>query len=314
MNFDGRTIEFDKAVVARDDDGWLQTNSLAVTLSQEIRFGQASAAATTVDVQNIACHGAVRLHYRTRANEELASLNDMVAGDLSIDRASGRIHAAGPGWISSVRRNRGELRVGRLTAASPKASADAETRPLEYLRVDYDREADGNLHQQTLTFFGGVRAVYGPVDAWNAHLPVDDPDGVGPDNVRLTSDTLSVTQVKPMPVKPAEGSAGRPTLELDAQGNALVEGETFFARAARMSYIQAKDLMILEGTGTTAARLWRQTRVGAPSSEVAARKILFWQRTERVRVDEPMRLNLNEMSDSTSDPEAVSTPVQRIPR
>ncbi len=42
-----------------------------------------------------------------------------------------------------------------------------------------------------------------------------------------------------------------------------------------MTYAQAKDLIVLEGTGRIDAQLWRQVQVGSPTSHASARRILF---------------------------------------
>jgi lipopolysaccharide export system protein LptA len=97
--------------------------------------------------------------------------------------------------------------------------------------------------------------------------------------VLLNTDRLKVVE---MPTQ----RNGRNTMELEAIGNTLVEGQTFTARADRMAYTQAKELLVLEGTAKTDAQLWRQAHVGAPASHAAARKIMYWKDTNRVEVND----------------------------
>jgi hypothetical protein len=66
----------------------------------------------------------------------------------------------------------------------------------------------------------------------------------------------------------------------------VVEGKTFTARGHRVTYSEAKDLLVLEGDGRTDAQLFQQARPGASTSQTAARKIMFWPKTRRVQIDD----------------------------
>jgi len=93
----------------------------------------------------------------------------------------------------------------------------------------------------------------------------------------------------------------RSSMELDAAGNTVLEGKSekgdkFVARALRMTYDQAKDLLVLEGDGRTDAELFRQQQVGGPMSKATARKIHFWPSTNRLRVDGAHSLELSQFS------------------
>ena len=94
----------------------------------------------------------------------------------------------------------------------------------------------------------------------------------------LTRDTLAVSQA------PAAANDGDHPIELVAQGSATAEGRQFTARAQRMTYAQAKDLIVLEGTGRIDAQLWRQVQVASPTSHASARRILFWPTRNEVQV------------------------------
>jgi hypothetical protein len=62
-----------------------------------------------------------------------------------------------------------------------------------------------------------------------------------------------------------------------------------------MTYCQAKDLMILEGDGRTDAELYRWEHLGSTPTYFAMRKIFFWPRSNRFKVDGARSLNLNQM-------------------
>jgi len=78
---------------------------------------------------------------------------------------------------------------------------------------------------------------------------------------------------------------GEPALELEATGNTVVEGRTFMARGARVSYAQSKDLLILEGDGRNDAELFRQLTLGGPTNRTAAKKIHYWPKSKRLNMD-----------------------------
>jgi TolA-binding protein len=71
------------------------------------------------------------------------------------------------------------------------------------------------------------------------------------------------------------------------------ENGTFLARAARITYNQAKEWLILEGNGYAPAELSFQEYVGAAPTTQAASKIFFWPETKRVEIDggRPMQID-----------------------
>ena len=57
------------------------------------------------------------------------------------------------------------------------------------------------------------------------------------------------------------------------------------ARGQRITYADTKDLLVLEGDGRADVELFRQARIGDPVDRVAARKIFYWPKTNRLKVD-----------------------------
>ena len=95
----------------------------------------------------------------------------------------------------------------------------------------------------------------------------------------VTCQRLSVLQMT------QPGSKER-SVELEATGNAFVEGRTFTARGSRIAYDQAKDQLILEGSGRALAELARQQVVGGPVSTMSAGRILYWRKTNSAQMDD----------------------------
>ena len=123
-----------------------------------------------------------------------------------------------------------------------------------------------------IVFHDRVRSVYGPVMSWEDQLNPDDVDDLGDGGALMTCDLLKVRQTNDKP--PAGAAPDHHPIELEAIGNASVEGEQYRATAARMTYTEAKDLLTLEGDGRRDAWLYRQERPGDPRADTTA-KIIY---------------------------------------
>lgn len=302
MAFDGRTARFEESVVAAAQHQQLETQTLEVAFRQPIRFADARPQ-TKPEPEKILCRGGVAMKSHSFDERGQSSLERVRVKDMAINLVSGAVQASGPGWMSSVRRgapaNMLELRPGnplagalgpesvagntmvgrsaqRPTSADPAQTADADK--LTYLNVRFQDSILGNLHSRQMAFRNRVQAVYGPVVSWEEMLDVDRPDRLGPEAVLLTCDQLAVAET-PVPVGKRRG------MELEAVGSTVVEGRSFTARGARMTYDEAKGLLVLEGDGRSDAELFRQQQIGGPRAQTSARKIYYWHRLDQLRVD-----------------------------
>ena len=305
MHFDGRTIRFLDSVVAHTDEFILRTQDLAVILTRDIRFDDAQKDRTTggsplagADVEQIVSTGGVVIDHRGTDHRGQPTREHIEARDLSIHLVSGAIRAEGPGLIESVRFGNGNpLARLRTTGVDQNANGQPPETGLKYLRVDFQQQADGNLHDREITFRGTVQATYGPINDWDQRLDIDSPSGLGPDGMLLTSETLTVIQA------PAANQSTRP-LELIAQGNATaegtVEGREFTARAPRMTYAEAKDLIVMEGTLHVDAQLWLETPLGNPGPDASALRILFWPTRNKIQVEDSHHFDLSGLGTPSS--------------
>ena len=131
-----------------------------------------------------------------------------------------------------------------------------------------------------------------------------DPNRPGPQAVVLHSDHLAVNDMSPV-----SGSSGG-NVELTAQDNVIAEGKKveltahdvksiaqdnattegknptgthFTVRCARLTYAQAKDMLILEGDGRSDAELYRQEgSEGSLVSRIAAQQFEYFPKTNQV--------------------------------
>ena len=118
---------------------------------------------------------------------------------------------------------------------------------------------------------------YATVDNWDAMLTTNDPEQLEPGGVVGHCDRLTVVQT-PRPV------GDRQMVDLEALGNARIEGTVFTATGNRITYDEAKDWLILQGDGRSKAELFRQLQPGAPTDKQAAQEIHYWPKTKRLKV------------------------------
>lgn len=276
MQFDGRTATFERSVVARGQQQTLHAEWLAVSLDRRIDFAQPTTAKHARPVvEAVECRGELTLENRSFDERGLVSIDVLQSRDATINRASGAIQAGGPGWVRSVRRGK-PARPGR--GARPVEASDEDG--LSFLLVTFERGIEGDLNRREITFADGVRAVYGPVADWEDRLPLDDPDALGEEGLLLSADQLTVRQ------SPTAASArARAPLEVETLGNTVAEGDAFTARAHRMTYSEGKDQLVLQGTSTLDAELFRQQKAGGPVSRLLAREIRFWPGANKVEFD-----------------------------
>ena len=282
MDFNGSTVRLQGEVSATTDAQRALADAMQVTLSQPVDFAKPQKR-EQLDVREVQLQGNVRLDNRTVTEGQLTSVDHLEVHSLTVDRHTGNILADGPGWFTTVRRGgtsfAGPLAAARAEpAADPPASGPDEDR-LDYLRVDFIRGITGNLHQREIRFEQQVRTVFGPVGNWQETIDVDSPQRLGQNDVLLNCDTLRLAQI-------GEPRDGRQPVEVTASGNTVVESQQFWARSHRITYVQAKDLLVLEGDGRSDAQLWRQEQVGGERTRAAARKILYWRGTNQIEMDD----------------------------
>jgi hypothetical protein len=176
----------------------------------------------------------------------------------------------------------------------------SEKSQLNYLNVQFDGPLSGNINLHEIVFHDRVRSVYGPIMSWEDQLNPDDTDDLGDGGALMTCDLLKVRQTND---KPPSGAADRHPIELEAIGNASVEGEQYRATGYRMTYTESKDLLILEGDGRSDAWLYRQEHPGDPRADTNAKTIYVYfghaadgsRSIRQVSVKNPSFVELNQL-------------------
>ena len=316
MDFDGQTARFVDRVTTTSGATALHAGSLDVVFTQPMDFSAEGMQRGTprADVARIGCGSGVKIESQSAAADGSRSLEKLFVRDLVLDRATGDVSGTGPGRLTSTRFGQGPaLAMPAVTAPGQPAPAAPPPRPdeLTYLGVDFQKGLRGNMNRRQMEFHQRVEAIWGPVAGWGDTLDPHAPGGLAPRAVAITSDVLGVAQAPPAP------GQRRSSIELMAGGNVLVEGESFTARSARLSWSEAKDLLVFEGDGRSDAQLFRQVKVGAPMSSASAGKILYWRALNRVDVDDARFLDLDQLGGGGTAPRLPgfgSAPAQPVSR
>ena len=295
MDFDGLTARFVDRVVTSSGATALRAGSLDVVFTKQVDFSSNASDRTArdTDVARVACGNGVRIESESVSADGAKSVEKLFLRDLLVDRATGEVTGSGPGRLASTRF--GSPPGLSLQAPGPGVAAGQQAAPaqrpdeLTYLGVDFQRGIRGNITRRVMEFHQRVEAIWGPVGGWADSLDSHAAGGLPPRAVAITSDVLSVGQAPPMP------GMRRSSLELMAAGNVMVEGEAFTARSHRLSWSEGKDLLVFEGDGRSDAQLFRQERIGAPTSSASAGKILYWRGLNQVEVNDARYLDFDQL-------------------
>ncbi|MBC7819193.1 MAG: hypothetical protein IAG10_20065 [Planctomycetaceae bacterium] len=277
MLFDGQTATFLNGVKAALSDSRLQCEEMEVVLTERISFQEDSGPPPQAEVRRVICKDGVEIDHTMYVDKELSEIRRGHFATLTLDQQSGRMDAVGPGEISLWRPGR-----GKRAALAPRAVAQAN-RPLEsevsnweFTRITFFGKTIGNLRDRQTKFQDRVHIIYGPVAN-----PLDtiDPDHLPKDGGVMECDSLQILQRK-------EANSQKPFVELEAKGNAKLEGRTFNARADEITFDESKELYTLRATGNRQVTIWRQTTPVGEPNELSAKSLWFIPSLNRIRSDQ----------------------------
>lgn len=288
MRFDGQEATFDGNVNARGVQmmkaGELVRfnatgDTLAVKLTRYVDFRKPDDT-DELGLRELAFRGQCVFDSETLDPRGMRKTSEkMVLNDLVIDQIRGTLQGDGPGWLTSVHQGQEIFKEGQFASAP---------RGLHFLRVDFQQEVVGNLTGKQIEFLGNVRTVYGPVGGWNQVIDVTDPSRFGPKDVVVTSQRLALADM-------GQSRDRFDSIELEATGNAFVRGQTFNASGQRISYVKAKDQLVLEGDGRNNATLAYQRTPNSAPAPLKARKILFWPQTKQIEISDLHSFDLQDV-------------------
>lgn len=296
LEFDGQTAKFDREVQVRAAQRlatgeWLELvligGELDVRLTGRVLFAEGPRDPAPPSVDSLRFDGGVYLDGRTRQGDLVTSHERMQLRNLTLHQATGKLVGEGPGWLSGARLDDGSLAAAPGAPGAPPRDVPPGAPRILFLHVAFMQGIEGHLADRQIEFIDRVRAIFSPVPNWETELDPQRPDEWPVDAVELRCDRLSVAQ---------QGGASPDTsaAELNALGNAKVESRKFGAQAARISYSQAKDLLVLAGDGRSGAEFWKKPRTQA-KPDASANTIMYSLRDSRVSVTGVKYVDLNSL-------------------
>jgi hypothetical protein len=291
LSFDGRTITVEREVQVDGPDDHLRCDVVAATLTSHVNFRE-RVDQNSIDLLEVTCRGRVKIDHRSRDEVGVTSHERMELERLTVNQQTGDISGDGPGVIRSS--HYASQMSALATPGAPPAAAASNTK-LHFLRVDFQQGLKGNLYLREITFLARVRAIYGPIDAWEQELDANRPDLLPPDTLMLTSNKLRVNEDPVMAnhrTRDLAQATGLPLgpIQLTAEKNVQINGQSpakgmFYASADRASYTQIKEQFILEGTNRIPATLAHQDPRTGQRIDNSAGKIIFNRLTGEAQWD-----------------------------
>ena len=221
----------------------------------------------------------------------LTQKQNIIVPNVTFNVQAGGIFAKGPGTIATHR-----LGSGRLDGTNPLANlgsrdsrtTDKKKQSLSFIQVNFDGEMNINPDQKEMTVVGNVRTIYAPIGSWKQTF---DPDNrkkkAPPGSVNLRCDQLQLAQW-------ASRSDNKSFNEMLATGNTHLYSDEFEATANRVSYSQASDVLVVEGTPRTDANLWfKQTPNDKNPTHLIAEKISYRISDQRTQIQSVKNMNIN---------------------
>ncbi len=276
MDFDGEVAQFYEKVRSQLGESELRCEQMDVTLASRISFSDDTRESQQAEVKLVVCREGVEMKSHEYLNTRLLSSRTAKAFEITINRQNGRVTAQGPGTLQDWRRGNGK-RAGVEPSAGVRANGSlaAETVEWEYTRIDFSGHMDGNTDDRIATFYDRVRVVYGPVARSTETI---DEESLPKDGGWIHCNRLQITQHPEAKSQPAY-------IEMEATGNAELEGRTFHAMAHVVTYDESKGLYVLTGDGTRAAKIWQQKTPGSEPRPFAGHRMHFIPARDELKVD-----------------------------
>lgn len=220
----------------------------------------------------------------------LIQKQNIVVPNVTFNVQAGGIFAKGPGTIATHRV--GTPGSDKSNPLAKLASTDREKtekkQSLSFIQVNFDGELNIDPDQKEMTVVGNVRTIYAPIGSWEkAFNPDSQRKDAPPGSVNLRCDRLQLAQW-------ASRSDKKSFTEMLATGNTHLYSDAFEATANRVSYSQASDVLVVEGTPRTDANLWfKQTPNDRNPTHLIAEKISYRISDQRTQIQSVKNMNIN---------------------
>jgi hypothetical protein len=281
--FDGRVARFAGDVKVRTAMQTVSAPVLEAKLSQRLDF-QLLGGQPQPELESIFFDGGqFGVDIKSRTVDEYGeqvSREQMRVRNLLIDRLAGKLHAAGPGWVSTVRRG-GATLPGSPGTQQPlvlpqQVAAQSGTRQMTSIHVAFEREIVGDLARREIEFRQQVQTTYSPTNDFGNAFAADPlaqmPEGV----VLMESDSLKITEIVLESTR---------WFEMLASGHTKVRGLKVDVDAPIIGYSSATEILSLRGDGRAKAKIWTSPAPGQPATSSTLERLSYNIRTGDMQTD-----------------------------
>jgi hypothetical protein len=223
--------------------------------------------------------------------DELGILNrqqSISADRVTINPISKNILANGPGWVSTH-----DLQKPKTATASASknplarfsdSNSNGESLPISFVRINFagDLKINGSTNQMNID--DRVRTLYMATDDWGLNVDPDRiPAAMRKSAVLLTSQKMTLARWQPR-------ESSEEQHELTARGNVRIMGDSIDLNSDRVSYNQINDMLVVNGTTRTPAKIRYRQVPGRSNSatgwqEFSAEKFKYQIATQSISVD-----------------------------
>ncbi len=192
------------------------------------------------------------------------SLERIVVPSLTYHLPQSQIVGAGPGWIRSW--HLASTQLGQMATSSSNRVLPKQE--IQGAHLSFRESMVAQMATSEVRFNGKVELAAGPLQSWEDMIDLNTMQRLKTDEMLLNCDMLKAYDTSGLGSRNSSfASQNTATWEFEALGNVRFAGKAiegdYSGHGYRVTYTQAKDLLVLEGDGRTAAHIRREV---APNS------------------------------------------------
>jgi hypothetical protein len=280
MLFNGRDADFQGGVTATQDNARLLCNSMQVTLDRTVSLRQGQKTEQGAKVEKLVCDRKVNVQdTELDKNGKLLKFQELRCREMAVDNPQGRVNASGPGIVFLLQPGPVDPAAGGTaeTPPQPQAKNAPPKEEMKLTRVEFEGRmlTDSSTGRRIARFWDNVEVVNLPAERVDVAV---DKDRLPLRGMYLRCEKLTVF-TSPQP-------DGKNSQNLIAETKVFVDSPDFTARAAKVSFEEAKDLIILEANATAKAVLYRKKGPGVPTPEIKGKKIYYWRQSKQYKIED----------------------------
>ncbi len=215
----------------------------------------------------------------------LVSMQRLLVPTAAVNAESGDITATGPGtaitWQLAGSDQNGRMtgfaNRGQRGQRNQQTGASSAKKELTCAHVNFDGQLKANSNDHLLQITGNTRTAWSTVESVNQNIDPDRPDLLPMGAAVVRSEQLNFSRWQPR-------GAEKPENLIEAKGNTTVISQLFEVVANRLVYSDLTDMMTIEGSSQSPAKLSYRKNENASFQESNAAKINYWLSDQSVEV------------------------------